>query len=141
MSSASEITSNVQTGIHSVGGVVVDSLGECSHCGLDCPDGRFQVQNKIFCCQGCQTVYELLAENGLENFYQLGDSQGFKPLRPEPNEEHSYLDDPSVRRQFVQFSDDTQREFSFACQASIVLHVFGCWRISRGYTWAFSSRR
>lgn len=38
-------------------------LKACIHCGIP--------SSEEFCCQGCQSVYELLTENGLENFYSL----------------------------------------------------------------------
>ncbi len=32
---------------------------------------------KNFCCHGCLTVFELLAENGLDGFYEFGEAAAF----------------------------------------------------------------
>ncbi|PHN03846.1 ATPase P [Flavilitoribacter nigricans DSM 23189 = NBRC 102662] len=42
---------------------------QCYHCGEPCTDHDHTVEDKHFCCQGCQMVYELLSENNLESFY------------------------------------------------------------------------
>ena len=47
------------------------AAGGCFHCGEPCPDDAFALDGKPFCCFGCQTVFSLLRENGLEQFYQL----------------------------------------------------------------------
>lgn len=52
----------------------------CSHCNLTFPKDSMifeQVKNKDlhFCCKGCQGVYHLLDDSGLETFYdKLGDT-------------------------------------------------------------------
>jgi Cu2+-exporting ATPase len=42
----------------------------CSHCGEPCPPGL------EFCCSGCETVYALLRDQGLTDYYRLADVQG-----------------------------------------------------------------
>ena len=50
----------------------------CFHCGESCPDDSFTLEDKRFCCFGCQTVFSLLRENGLEQFYQLQSAPGIR---------------------------------------------------------------
>ena len=50
----------------------------CFHCGERCPDDRFAQEGKLFCCFGCQTVFSLLRENGLEQFYELNAKPGVR---------------------------------------------------------------
>ena len=48
----------------------------CVHCGLPCRDTAVSTRGQHFCCTGCQTVYEILTENGLSHFYELSDRAG-----------------------------------------------------------------
>lgn len=43
----------------------------CYHCGEDCLDEVYYVDEKPFCCFGCKTVYGILAENDLCTYYDL----------------------------------------------------------------------
>lgn len=54
----------------------------CFHCGTPCPGDRFSRHEKSFCCQGCLTVFEMLSENGLGNFYHLADTAGVRVKVP-----------------------------------------------------------
>ena len=49
----------------------------CSHCGLEfSEDVMIKDGNHHFCCNGCQGVYHLLSDEGLENFYaRKGDTK------------------------------------------------------------------
>jgi len=53
--------------------------GTCRHCGLDVPAARRERDN-AFCCSGCERVYELLHESGLERYYELRPGDGVPPL-------------------------------------------------------------
>ena len=48
----------------------------CVHCGLPCLATAVAKADKHFCCTGCQTVYEILTENGLSHFYELNERAG-----------------------------------------------------------------
>ncbi|NBP25509.1 MAG: hypothetical protein EBU81_13360, partial [Proteobacteria bacterium] len=50
----------------------------CSHCGLPCGESPLRGSGKQFCCAGCQAVFELLSEGGLDEFYRLGGAQGVR---------------------------------------------------------------
>ena len=51
---------------------------KCFHCGTPCRDRSFASGDKAFCCHGCLTVFELLSDNGLSNFYELSDTAGVR---------------------------------------------------------------
>lgn len=56
----------------------------CSHCGLEFENtqlisDRIGDKNLYFCCKGCQGVYHLLQEEGLDTFY---DKRAFSTLEP-----------------------------------------------------------
>ncbi len=69
----------------------------CSHCGLPCLTTAVSVGEKHFCCSGCQTVYEILTENGLGQFYELSANAGVTVQRPTDRERFLFLDEPAMR--------------------------------------------
>lgn len=73
-------------------------LNTCLHCGNEI-ERRKNKSFGNFCCQGCETVYSLLLENGLENFYQLrGKSKNNIKNNLINNYEH--LDDPKIQNEY-----------------------------------------
>lgn len=77
----------------------------CHHCGTACGETAFTSAGKSFCCHGCQTVFELLAENGLGQFYELSTDAGRRIENPADAEKYRFLDEPSVRARLVDFDD------------------------------------
>src|SRR5450432_737433 len=75
----------------------------CDHCGALCRGTATVGGGKVFCCQGCQTVYELLTENGLGDFYNLAESAGVKVSGTTTLGHYAFLDAPSVRSRLVDF--------------------------------------
>lgn len=61
-------------------------MTKCSHCHLEYPDNalkryEFEGEELYFCCNGCEGVYFLLRDSGLESFY---DRLGATTLNPPP---------------------------------------------------------
>lgn len=77
----------------------------CYHCGDHCPDEQLQANGHVFCCQGCRTVYELLEEHGLCQYYRLEDNPGIKLDRVADDEAYAYLDEEAVQRKLYAFTD------------------------------------
>lgn len=99
------------------------ATASCHHCGLDCRDAVFRRDEKSFCCQGCLTVFELLTENGLADFYRLGRSAGMQFQRPTATEQFGYLDDPLLRSRLVQFDSEKLTRVTFRLPA---IHCVAC---------------
>jgi Cu+-exporting ATPase len=85
---------------------VAAAPGRCYHCGDHCRRGALSHADKIFCCAGCQTVFELLTDNGLQDFYSLAPAAGVKIKARSKVADYDFLDEPSVRRRVVDFADD-----------------------------------
>lgn len=70
----------------------------CEHCGekIIVPSILLREdQQKLFCCHGCKTVYQILHEKGLDNYYKLREQTGTRDqLAPveDSEEEYHYLD-------------------------------------------------
>lgn len=95
----------------------------CFHCGELCPDGNFAKAEKVFCCNGCLVVHELLTESGLGHFYDLRQSPGIRIQRPTLRDQWAFLDEPVVRRQLLDFADDRQSRVTFHVPA---IHCIAC---------------
>jgi Cu+-exporting ATPase len=59
----------------------------CYHCGDDVIGKGIHYDDKVFCCNGCKSVYQLLSSNELGGFYDLEANAGVKP---EGGNEHRF---------------------------------------------------
>ena len=84
---------------------------KCIHCGASCPVKPIQNEFGSFCCNGCCTVYEMLQEAGLDQYYKLNSSPGSTPI----TEDYSILDQPEVFSSIIKYKDDLK--------AKIVLNI------------------
>src|SRR5271157_62386 len=81
------------------------AAGRCFHCGEPCPDNSFNLDGRFFCCFGCQTVFSLLRENGLEQFYKLQSTPGIRLRTGSAAANSQHHDDPAVEEKLFPFSD------------------------------------
>lgn len=96
---------------------------ECFHCGTPVRGAVFTHHQKAFCCQGCLTVFELLTENGLTDFYRLGKAAGVRTKPVTKQEEFAYLDNPTVRERLVDFADERETRVTFRVPT---VHCIAC---------------
>ncbi len=109
---------------------VAPSRTVCVHCGLDCPPNPPALDNHVFCCSGCRTVYQILHENGLDRFYTIDTAPGVRPPDDVPSE-YAALDQPDVRRRVVDFSNGTITRITFRIPA---MHCAACvWLLENLY--------
>jgi len=99
------------------------AVGACFHCGLACADGSFALGEKSFCCHGCRTVFELLTENGLENYYQLSATAGVRVKQAASADQFKFLDEPAVRERLVDFTNDRLTKVTLHIPA---IHCIAC---------------
>jgi len=85
-------------------------IARCYHCGNDCTAHDLCVDDRHFCCDGCQTVYEILSANQLCHYYDLNTRPGQTPRQIA---RMAFLDLPDVRHQLVEFTNDTITIVSF----------------------------
>jgi Cu+-exporting ATPase len=95
---------------------------KCFHCGAPCRHGAFAHDGRSFCCHGCLTVFELLSENGLSNFYELADTAGVR-VKPTRADQFKYLDEALVRERLVDFQDERMTRVTFHIPA---IHCIAC---------------
>ncbi|MGE3312110.1 MAG: heavy metal translocating P-type ATPase, partial [Limisphaerales bacterium] len=96
----------------------------CDHCGEPCVGGGgFRVDDRSFCCLGCQTVYSLLREVGLTDFYTIAPRPGKRVEASGRPDRWVYLDDPAVATKVLDFRDDKIARVTFHVPA---VHCVAC---------------
>jgi len=84
----------------------------CYHCGEPCEDTSIALEDKVFCCQGCKMVYEILNEHDLCRYYRINENAGIS-LKGRRQEHYAYLDDPDIREKLIDFSDGEKSHVRF----------------------------
>ncbi len=86
---------------------------KCFHCGEDCPDMDIKFDEKYFCCNGCQTVYQLLNKTGLCTYYDLNQNAGINRREIERTNKFAFLEEASIAESLIQFKDQGQAHVTF----------------------------
>lgn len=76
----------------------------CFHCGDEVIGKGYFLDEKVFCCNGCRSVYQLLKENNLGDFYTFETNAGVKPTK-ESEHKYAFLDVDSIRQKFIDFEE------------------------------------
>lgn len=77
----------------------------CYHCGGSCPSDAIRKDKKIFCCEGCKVVYEILNGKNLCTYYELNESPGKTQKTLLLKNKYEYLDDEELTGKLLDFSD------------------------------------
>lgn len=77
----------------------------CYHCGNTCDDKPEKLEEKLFCCMGCKTVYELLSSCDMDNYYDLENHPGISPENFR-NDVFAYLESEEIKESLLEFSGD-----------------------------------
>jgi Cu+-exporting ATPase len=100
----------------------------CSHCNDECSSNSICIDDKVFCCEGCKTVYQILSENQLNDYYAIDKTPGVTP-KPHFIGKFSYLDDDDVLNKLLIFNDDDIAVIQFEIPA---IHCSSCvWLLER----------
>ncbi len=95
----------------------------CSHCHLEfSKDVMIKDEDHYFCCNGCQGVFHLLSDEGLDSFYaRAGDTTLSPPTQQ--YEDASNFDAPAFYDKFVKINDDGFSEVSLIIEG---IHCSAC---------------
>jgi len=95
----------------------------CDHCHLEFDESvMIQDGEHRFCCKGCQGVYHLLQEEGLDTFYdRVGDTKLAPPT--EQFEDSSNFDSPAFYERFVTRNAEGFEEVSLIIEG---IHCAAC---------------
>lgn len=78
----------------------------CYHCGESCEEEVITFDTKTFCCNGCQTVYEILNQNDLCDYYRLEQMPGISPKVAKQGR-FAYLENIEIQEQLLDFKDES----------------------------------
>lgn len=85
-----------------------------------------------FCCQGCQTVHNILHQKGLETYYEIKNNSGvYKRRSPVEikNSHFKFLDDPEFVKEFSYSDAEGTRTMEFYLEG---IHCLAClWLIEK----------
>ncbi|MXV37073.1 HAD-IC family P-type ATPase [Flavobacteriaceae bacterium Ap0902] len=77
---------------------------QCYHCGQVCDTELIRFNDKDFCCNGCKTVYEILNQSELTDFYTLNKTPGIQPDK-KTDVQFQFLDTPEIFNKVIDFND------------------------------------
>lgn len=78
----------------------------CDHCGDDCGNDLIKTEDHNFCCNGCASVYELLASCNLGDYYKYRETPGIKVLKATDKEAFAFLENDDIVQKLAQFKSD-----------------------------------
>jgi len=77
----------------------------CVHCGEDCGKNPVIYDEKPFCCHGCKTVFQILNEKELDQYYKIKPMSGIKVEQTDIGDKYDFLDNEEILEQLLDFSD------------------------------------
>lgn len=82
----------------------------CYHCGDAVNAIEEHFDDKVFCCSGCLSVYKILNQHKLLNYYCLNEKPGFKSEYRNFEERFKFLDIDSIVAQIIKFKNSQQTQ-------------------------------
>jgi len=95
----------------------------CIHCGEDCGKHPVMWENRSFCCHGCKTVYQILNEKELKQYYEFEKMPGIKVETEDVGDKYTYLDLEEIKNKLLDFSDGGINKISLFVPA---IHCASC---------------
>ncbi|MGK7394127.1 MAG: heavy metal translocating P-type ATPase [Candidatus Cyclobacteriaceae bacterium M3_2C_046] len=85
---------------------------KCFHCGELCDREHIQFEEKDFCCNGCKTVYEILKENDLCQYYDLDKFPGSNQ-QGRIQDKFLFLENQEVSQKLMDFASPKLNKVTF----------------------------
>lgn len=94
----------------------------CYHCGEECSSKDIHIEDKYFCCNGCKTVYQLLDQTDMCNYYALESNPGISQNK-EIHRNFDFLDNSEIKAKIISFKNNN---FSTATFFIPQMHCSSC---------------
>ncbi len=111
---------------------------ECYHCGGPCEE-QIKHEEKVFCCSGCLSVYQILEESDLCGFYDLDEKSNLQ-ANIQDQSKFSFLKEDKIADSLYLYKDDTFAQIEFFIPS---IHCSSCiWllenlqRLNTGVVWS-----
>ena len=85
----------------------------CIHCGADCGKSPVIWDEKPFCCHGCKTVYQILNEKEMGEYYQIQPMSGIRVETESSSNKFAFLDNEELKEQLLDFTDGNTSKVKF----------------------------
>lgn len=85
----------------------------CYHCGDGCNHNKIKLEEKVFCCEGCKMVYEIINKKGLCDYYALEKNPGLSQKTNVREGKFAFLDDESLQTKLIHFTSNGQNHVTF----------------------------
>lgn len=100
-------------------------MKSCYHCGDDVVK-EFKADDHSFCCQGCVSVYSIINQAGLTNYYNTDNSPGINSSK---NVYLDFLSSPEVEESLLTYKDENRSVVKFVLPS---IHCASCvWLLER----------
>jgi Cu+-exporting ATPase len=86
---------------------------QCYHCGEDSLTDKIRFDDKVFCCEGCKMVYQIINQNNLCDYYKLNENPGLNQRITVRKDKFAFLGDKVIQQQLICFQDDEQTQVTF----------------------------
>ncbi|PKP52703.1 MAG: heavy metal translocating P-type ATPase [Bacteroidetes bacterium HGW-Bacteroidetes-1] len=96
---------------------------KCVHCGADCGTVPVKWEGKNFCCHGCKTVYQILNEKELSQYYEIQPMAGIRIDTGQPTKKFAFLENEEIASKLLDFSDCNTSKVTFFIP---VIHCASC---------------
>lgn len=107
----------------------IQTAESCFHCGDKIEETGYHLDQHDFCCLGCQTVYQVLNDSGMQQYYRYNQHPG--KSNKSRQEDFSYLDEPQIASKLVDYKDDKMTIITFYIPA---IHCSSCiWLLENLY--------
>jgi len=79
-------------------------MENCYHCGSNCEE-EIYFDDKLFCCEGCKTVFDILNVNSLDSYYNIEeDNPGIKANKNFKGK-YNFLDLTEFKEKLISFQE------------------------------------
>ena len=85
----------------------------CYHCGEDCISDKIWSEDKIFCCEGCKMVYQIINQSDLCAYYDFNQNPGINQRIAVRQDKFAFLDDEKIQDKLISYKDETQVRVTF----------------------------
>lgn len=84
----------------------------CCHCGEPCSNNDINMGEEVFCCVGCKSVYSILHQHNLTDYYCLNEKPGNTMVHVNKSK-FNFLDDESIHQKLISFKNAEQTRVEF----------------------------
>lgn len=107
------------------------AIPKCFHCGDNITEQSILIEDKAFCCDGCKTVYSILQQNNLCNYYTIEQTPGNSQKAQLQESKYAFLDLPEIQEQVLDFNDGDTARVTFYIPS---VHCSSCiWLLEKLY--------